>query len=278
MRPIASRRESDDFDLNTVATIDIETVQPEAEDGAFRKWPHHVPILASVLIAQRQAEGTYAFALDTVRCARGNEAAFLDKLEERLPELGTTCSFNGRGFDLPVLMVTAAASRGCRWPRLSQLFRANRYGRTHCDLAEQFSGYRGAPLPSLAEICDRLQVPIKTCAEGSEVATLYAAGNIDAVQAYCEEDVLATYLAHLHWMAFRNADDAVLALPLSQLAAWIEQRADLSHLKAFASCPPAVWARQRALEITLERAAEDARRRADKARLAQEMSRNVIAF
>ena len=67
-----------------------------------------------------------------------------------------------------------------------------------------------------------------------------------AVKAYVQEDVIATYILHLHAAAWREGHERQLVLPLADLAIWLEGEPGLRHLLSFATCRPARWARSRA--------------------------------
>lgn len=64
-----------------------------------------------------------------------------------------------------------------------------------------------------------------------------------AVKAYVQEDVIATYILHLHAAAWREGHERQLVLPLADLAIWLEGEPGLRHLLSFATCRPARWAR-----------------------------------
>jgi hypothetical protein len=269
----------DDFDEDLIVALDIETIQPSAEpDQGFMKWPHHVPALASLLTAERLPEGKYRFCVDTVLCQPGRESVFYEDVEARLPERGTVVTMNGKGFDLPVLALGAMRERVFAAPKLARSFRAKRYGRDHCDLAEMFTNYRAAVTPSLAEICNRLQIPVKTSTCGSDVAKLMAEGQIETVSNYCQEDCCATFLAYAFDSAFRHSDEARLVEPVAALARWIEGDPRLSHLLPFATCPPAVWAKERSILLSIEYAREAAERRVRRITDERSFAGNVINF
>ncbi len=262
-----------------VVVLDIETIVPNPPPGAgdgFVKWPHHQPVVASLLTATALGEGRYDFQMDSIVCEAGREAKFYMAVNEALPRYGTCVGFNSGGFDLPALSLGAIAAGCLSADKLSAMQRAYRYGHLHADLAEMFSNYGAAPRPSLAEICGRLTIPVKTDCHGSEVAELHAAGRIDAIVRYCESDVAATYAAWLHDVAWRDSDDAQLAEPLGALARWIEQSPTRFHLLPVAQCEPARWARKRAVVLSLDRARERAQLRLSRERQAQESTE--IAF
>ena len=247
MRSFQSQRPSDDHPGDYVVTFDIESiVDAEPADGQFPKWPLHRPVVASFLTASLK-DGTHTFRMTSIVCEPGREAEFYEAVDAELPIGATTVGFNSRGYDLPTLQLGAIAQRRFSLSGLSHHARAHRFGRDHCDLAQMYSGYGATKTPSLAEICDKLEIPVKTSIHGSDVGALWAAGQVDAIKDYCEEDVAATYCAWLAWHAWRRSDEALLSRPMAAFAQWIERSPDCLHLLPFAACPTALWARPRAL-------------------------------
>ena len=58
-----------------MVALDIETVSgEEMEDGGFPPWPTHMPVVASLLTADRDAYGEWQFAMQSVRFGEDEEA------------------------------------------------------------------------------------------------------------------------------------------------------------------------------------------------------------
>ena len=124
---------------------------------------------------------------------------FFNYLEKHFPRI---VSFNGRGFDIPVLKYRAMKygitankyyNSGDKWNNYSQ-----RYSKDwHCDLLEVLSEYGTSARIKMNEICAILNIPGKIGTSGSQVMELYDQGNILAIRNYCETDVLNTYLIYL---------------------------------------------------------------------------------
>ena len=265
MRSFHPQRPGDDHATERVVAFDIETiVDDEPADGSFPPWPRHKPVAAAFLSADWSRDG-YRFALETLVCPPSGESDFYADVDRLLPDSAVGVTYNGRGFDLPVLQLQAMAAGRFDLTGLSRQTHAHRYGRDHCDLADQFSGYGGTRRVPLSELCAALGVPVKTATHGSEVGALWRAGEVDAIRAYVEEDVLATYLVWLHWAAFRANDERKIAEPLTDLSRWIEREANLAHLKPFATCLPASRARPAALLRRVTDVLTAAQRRAQQA-------------
>lgn len=111
-------------------------------------------------------------------------------------------SFNGLGFDVPVLKLRALHHHmQAEWfmNHLSNKW-DNYHSRNalawHADLAEMLGTYRG--MPKLDEVCTLAGLPGKLDVSGSKVYEMFNAGKMQDIRDYCETDVLNTYLLYLH--------------------------------------------------------------------------------
>lgn len=135
---------------------------------------------------------------------------FFDGIEKYSPDL---VSWNGGGFDLPVLQYRALA-RGVQATRYWETgssdtaFRFNnylsRYHWRHLDLMDVLSGYQPRARASLADMAALLGFPGKLGFSGDKVWDEYLAGNIVGIRRYCETDVLNTYLVYLRFEFMRG--------------------------------------------------------------------------
>ena len=135
---------------------------------------------------------------------------FFEGIEKYTPVL---VSWNGRGFDLPVLHYRALL-HGVQSPRYwetgddDQAFRWNnylsRYHKRHTDLMDILAGYEYRSFAPLTEIASMLGFPGKMGMDGSKVWDCYQEGGIEAIRNYCETDVLNTYLVYLRYELIRG--------------------------------------------------------------------------
>ncbi len=111
----------------------------------------------------------------------------------------TLVSFNGRGFDLP-LMELAAFRYGIS---VRDHFRPNsgarhRYGDAHIDLLELFTNYGASRLSGGLDLFSKLLgKPGKKEIKGKDVYNLHSQGQTQAINDYCSFDVLHTYFVFL---------------------------------------------------------------------------------
>ncbi|WP_342773299.1 3'-5' exonuclease [Arenicella xantha] len=163
---------------------------------------------------------------------------FFDGIDKHTPTLVT---WNGSGFDLPVLHYRALihgvqASRYWELGEDDTNFRWNNYiGRfhlRHTDLMDVLAGYNNRAFAPLDEIAVLLGLPGKMGMSGAHVWSQYKAGEIKAIRDYCETDALNTYLVYLHWQAMRGQLDAA-GLKAEQEVVRSALRDGEPHLKAF---------------------------------------------
>jgi predicted PolB exonuclease-like 3'-5' exonuclease len=139
---------------------------------------------------------------------------FFEGIEKYSPEL---VSWNGAGFDLPVLHYRALRA-GVQAPRYWEMgdedreFRynnyLNRYHWRHMDLMDILSGFQGRARASLEDMAALLALPGKMGFSGDKVWDAFQAGQLAAIRNYCETDVLNTYLVYLRFEFMRGRLDS----------------------------------------------------------------------
>ena len=123
-------------------------------------------------------------------------------------------SWNGGGFDLPVLNYRALAL-GIAAPKFwdqgedDKDFRWNnylgRYHQRHLDLMDVLAMYQprnNAPLDDVARLAG---FPGKVGVGGAQVWSAWQAGKLAEIRAYCEADTANTYLLYLRFQQLRGA-------------------------------------------------------------------------
>lgn len=153
----------------------------------------------------------------------------------------TLISWNGQAFDLPVLSYRALRWRidaRAFWDQGedNKEFRYNnyvsRYHQRHIDLMDLLSLYQGRATVPLDHIATLLGFPGKLGMSGQEVWPAWQRGDIAGIRAYCETDVMNTWLVFLRFQLLRGhfsadqvaAEEALLRglLTQSEDATWRE--------------------------------------------------------
>ncbi|MDR2007518.1 MAG: 3'-5' exonuclease [Alphaproteobacteria bacterium] len=125
--------------------------------------------------------------------------ATIDKLKPRI------ISFNGKGFDIPVLKYRAMKygitgdffhNSGNKYESYSNRYASNWHG----DLLDVLSDFGLSARIKLNEVCSILDFPGKFGVDGSNVSTMFDGGQLEDIRNYCETDVLNTYLVYLRYI------------------------------------------------------------------------------
>jgi 3'-5' exonuclease len=135
---------------------------------------------------------------------------FYEGIERYTPRL---VSWNGRGFDLPVMHYRALL-HGIQAPRYwetgndDQSFRWNnyisRFHDRHTDVMDMLAGYEFRAVAPLDQIATMLGYPGKMGMSGDKVWETYLRGDLESIRNYCETDVLNTYLVYLRFELMRG--------------------------------------------------------------------------
>jgi hypothetical protein len=135
---------------------------------------------------------------------------FFDGIERYAP---TLISWNGAGFDLPVLHYRAMrhriqAHRYWEMGEEDSSYKWNnyisRYHWRHIDLMDLLSLYQGRGRVGLDRMSQLLGFPGKLGMSGEGVWEAHLAGRSEDIRNYCETDVINTYLIYLRFELMRG--------------------------------------------------------------------------
>ncbi len=217
------------FDLETIPDCagirrlyDLPADLPDAEvaEVAFQKrrtqtgndfLPPHLQRIVVISCVLRDDDGIKVFSIGEPDASE--EVAiqrFFEGINKYVPQI---VSWNGRNFDLPVLVarglihgVSAAGfwdtgqdNKDFKWSNY-----INRFHERHLDLMDVLSIYggRGAPLDEISRLAG---FPGKVGIGGNAVWETYRRGAIAAIRDYCEADCANTYLLFLRFQLMRCA-------------------------------------------------------------------------
>jgi len=171
---------------------------------------------------------------------------FFDGIEKYTPDL---VSWNGSGFDLPVLHYRALR-HGISAPRYwevgdeDQAFRwnnyLNRFHWRHIDVMDVMSGYQGRGRASLQNVAMLLNLPGKLGMSGDKVWECWLDGGIADIRNYCETDVLNTFLVYLRFELMRGRLSRDEFVAENKLIREYLQTNDKPHFKEFVTAWPEV--------------------------------------
>jgi hypothetical protein len=236
------------FDGLTDEDVGRGMFQKRRQDtGGGEFLPLHLQRVAAISIALRNRDGFKVWTLGTPESDEKEIITrFFEGIEKFSPDL---VSWNGSGFDLPVLNYRAlrhgiSAPRFWEMGESDQSYKWNnyisRYHWRHTDLMDvlaMFQGRGGAPLDELAQLCG---FPGKLGMHGSQVWEQWLKGNIVGIRDYCETDTLNTYLLYLRFELLRgNLSDEEYRRECAVVRETLKKAAK-PHLDEFlAAWPPA---------------------------------------
>jgi predicted PolB exonuclease-like 3'-5' exonuclease len=250
----------------TVLIFDIETI-PDVEAGRKLHALHDLSDaeVAQAMFALRRAKVGNDFlphymqkvvAISLVICnskqlkvwSLGDETSdekelitrFFSGIDKHTP---TLVSWNGSGFDLPVLHYRAllhgvAAPTYWESGEHQQTFRwnnyLNRFHYRHLDLMDVLAAYQNKAFAPLDDIATMLGFPGKMGMSGAKVWDEYLAGNLAGIRNYCETDVLNTYCVYLRFELIRGIiNQKEYEQALQRLSDYLLEEQDKEHLQLF---------------------------------------------
>ncbi len=193
----------------------------QAEKGHnFVALPLQKIIAISCVLRRNNKNGDAELFINSLGDLESNEQSIIQKfyalIDKYQPQL---VSWNGSGFDLPVLHYRSLINNvsayqywdmGDRPDYASKDYKfnnyINRYHLRHIDLMELLAMYQMknfAKLDDMAKLCG---LPGKMGMDGSQVWQAYQDGHLADIRAYCETDVANTYLLYQKFNAMRFAN------------------------------------------------------------------------
>ena len=197
--------------LNDRDTAEAMFAMRRQQTGGSEFLRHHLHRVVAISVVLHTKEKLSVWSLGDAHAGEAELIQrFFEGLERYTPLL---VSWNGRGFDLPVLHYRALL-HGISAPRYwetggeDQSFKwnnyLNRFHERHTDLMDVLSGYEGRAVAPLTEIAAMCGFPGKMGMKGDKVWDYYLAGELEAIRNYCETDALNTYLVYLRYELMRG--------------------------------------------------------------------------
>ena len=179
----------------------------EAKKGTtFLPIPYHKVVAISAVIADDFGRFKKVNSIDG-KDEKEMIENFLKFIDKHNPKL---VSFNGRGFDIPMLFIRALKynlSCPAYFEQDNQMlnktkwenYRSRYSEQFHIDLLEVLGHFGAVRNLSLDTVCLMAGIPGKFDVSGDMVMELYYKDEIDKIKEYCESDVLNTYLLFLKY-------------------------------------------------------------------------------
>lgn len=203
------------------------TVTPPPKDDFPPPFAWH-PIVVGCVLLEREGSSVKVVRVgaiegladdDLVARERTVLRRFSDFVGDHAPLVVT---WNGRGFDLPVLMLRsmrAGIPQSWYYGSRDTRYRFSEEG--HCDLCDAMSDYGSTPRLHLDGMAKLIGLPGKYGdVDGAGVAAAFEAGRLKDIARYCVSDALQTAFLWLRWQhlkgvlaleGYREAAEALLA-------------------------------------------------------------------
>jgi predicted PolB exonuclease-like 3'-5' exonuclease len=201
-------------DLSDAEVAEFAFQKQRAKNGSDFL-PHYLQRVIVISCVLRDGDGFKVWSLAEPKFGEGEIIQrFFSGIEKYTPQL---VSWNGSGFDLPVLHyrglahgVTASRywdmgesdyrdSRDFKWNNY-----ISRYHQRHLDLMDLLALYQGRASAPLDELAKLMGYPGKLGMDGSAVWGAWLDGKIDGIRDYCETDVVNTYFVYLRFQQMRG--------------------------------------------------------------------------
>ncbi|QDQ38961.1 3'-5' exonuclease [Legionella geestiana] len=173
--------------------------------------PHYLQKIVAISLVMATGKQVKVWSLGDINADEKDLISrFYSGIDRYTP---TLVSWNGAGFDLPVLHYRAllhGVAAPTYWEAGDTVsgFRynnyLNRYHYRHLDLMDVLSAYQARASAPLDDIATLLGFPGKMGMSGSKVWEQYQAGNLEGIRNYCETDVLNTYGVYLRFEQMRG--------------------------------------------------------------------------
>jgi 3'-5' exonuclease len=203
--------------------------------------PHHLQKVCAISLVLSHGSQIKVWSLgDEQSDEKDLIQRFFSGIDKHTP---TLVSWNGSGFDLPVLhyrallhQITASTywevgenQQGFRWNNY-----LSRFHYRHLDLMDIIASYQNKAFAPLDEIAHLLGFPGKMGMSGAKVWDQYKNGDLKSIRDYCETDVLNTYCVYLRFELMRGVLTAnEYQAKMTQLTDYLASEVDKPHLQEF---------------------------------------------
>ncbi|MDH2273176.1 3'-5' exonuclease [Moraxella porci] len=197
-------------DLDDADALSALTALRQAEAGTdFMRLPLHKVACLSFLWFDGASFRLKSLSLETM-----SEDQILATFLRAFDKKPTLVSWNGAGFDIPVIMYRAMHHKLSAPALFNPAVKPDylyRYGEMHIDLMDKMSLYNGYQRQKLDTIASLCGFAGKGDIDGSQVVPMVQAGDWQKLTTYCESDVLNTWLIYLRWLILTGKMDTPAA-------------------------------------------------------------------
>lgn len=195
-------KENDGLSISNTAF----SMQEEKTRSSFLPLPFHQVVAISAVMANKYGKFEKVNSIDG-KNEKEMISNFLKFIDKHNPKL---VSFNGRNFDMPMLLIRAMKyNLSCpayfdkddkmhdktKWDN----YRYRYSDRFHVDLMDHIGEFGAARGLKLDTLCAMAGLPGKYDVSGDQVTELFYQNETEKIKEYCESDVLNTYWLYLKY-------------------------------------------------------------------------------
>lgn len=231
------------YDLQNLSDLDIAQAMFALRRAKVGNdfLPHYLQKICAISVVLSQGPQVKVWSLgDEKSDEKELITRFFAGIDKHTP---TLVSWNGSGFDLPVLHYRTllhgiAAPTYWEVGEHQQNFRWNnylsRFHYRHIDLMDVIAGYQNKAFAPLDDIASMLGFPGKMGMSGAKVWEQYSQGQIKNIRDYCETDVLNTYCVYLKFELIRGTiNQEEYTQHIDELKSYLYNEQDKAHLREF---------------------------------------------
>ena len=191
----------------TFLVLDIETI-PDAElytpaqpsPGSERAFPPIFACKPVVIGVMWLDESLVCKKAGTIGEGKEEGPMLVDFAEFMAKWEPTIVTWNGRGFDLPVLMLRSLRyGVSAPWYYRGTKYRHRYSADRHVDLCDVLADHGASRMTSLHGAARLIGLPGKEGVDGSQVEALYRTGQMEVLRGYCLSDVAQTAFLFLRY-------------------------------------------------------------------------------
>lgn len=187
------------LDIETIPDADLYTpAQPNP--GSERSFPPIYACKPVVIGVMWLDENMACKKIGTIGEGKDEGPMLADFAEFMARWEPTLVTWNGRGFDLPVLMLRSLRyGVSAPWYYRKSGYRYRYSTDRHVDLCDVLADHGATRMTSLHGAARLVGLPGKDGVDGSQVEALYRTGQMDALRGYCLSDVAQTAFLFLRY-------------------------------------------------------------------------------
>jgi 3'-5' exonuclease len=187
------------LDIETIPDAELYTAPPTSP-GTERTFPPIFACKPVVIGVMWLDENLVCKKTGTIGEGKDEGGMLADFAEFMAKWEPTLVTWNGRGFDLPVLMLRSLRyGVSAPWYYRNRDYRYRYSSEGHLDLCDVLADHGATRMTSLHGAARLIGLPGKDGVDGSQVEALFRTGQLEALRGYCLSDVAQTAFLFLRY-------------------------------------------------------------------------------